>query len=470
MILSPVEYQFILQRDFTSFIERAFYELNPQTRLIMSAYIEVLATKLEACRRGEIHRLIVNVPPRHLKSHCASVCLPAWILGHQPWSQVICASYGQELADKLARDCRTVMQSAWYQTLFPTRLLGQAVHDFLTTEQGVRMATSIEGVLTGRGGDFIIIDDPTKPEEALSESRRSKANQWFDNTLLSRLNNKAKGCIIIVMQRLHQDDLVGHVLELDDWGVVSFPAIAEEDETHPIETPLGRRLHRRAAGEILHPERESRATLANIRQQIGEYNFQSQYQQNPTPVGGAIVKTEWLHFYAPGEPPKFSWIIDSWDSANKADELNDYSVCTSWGLYEKNFYLLDVFRQRLNFPELKRKAVELFHRHQATTLLIEDKASGTQLIQELQREVYGVKAYEPPKGMDKIMRLYAVTPLFENGFVHLPISAPWLTDFVRELTSFPGSKYDDQVDSTTQALDYLRGPAFSLEVWARLAR
>jgi hypothetical protein len=208
----------------------------------------------------------------------------------------------------------------------------QAVHDFTTTDQGTRMATSVGGVLTGRGADLILIDDPMKPDEALSETRRKAVNDWYDNTLLSRLNDKNNGSIIIIMQRLHQDDLVGHVLEQEDWDVLSFPAIADKDETHLIENPFGTRLFKRNAGDALHPERESLTIYQTIRQTIGEYNFTSQYQQNPSPPGGAMVKTGWLKFYEPGEQPaEFSRIVQSWDTANKATELSDFSVCTTWG-------------------------------------------------------------------------------------------------------------------------------------------
>lgn len=467
--LSLAEYELILRRDYTSFIERSFYDLNPDTRLVSGSYIEVMASKLEACRLGKIKRLIVNLPPRHLKSHCASIALPAWWFGHHPSAQIICASYGQDLADKLARDCRTIMQTPWYEKLFPTRLSErQAVNDFGTTDQGFRMATSVEGVLTGRGGDLIVIDDPLKPDEAFSEQRRTKVNQWFDNTLLSRLNDKNTGCIIIVMQRLHQNDLVGHVLEHSDWEVLSFPAIAVENEKHQIESPLGRRVFSRREGDILQSERESRQTLDALRRTLGEYTFESQYQQNPTPVGGAMVKTEWLRYYEADNPPKgFLRIVMSWDTANKATELNDYSACTVWGQLGKNFYLLEVVRLRLNYPDLKRKVLSLAERYVGAKILIEDKASGTQLIQELSHEIYGVQAYEPPTGMDKVMRLHSQTDLFENGFVWLPNRASWLAEYIRELTSFPGSKYDDQVDSTAQALHYMR-ESNGLAIWARL--
>jgi len=470
MTLPPREYQYILRRDLMSFIERSFYELNPRAPLLPAPHIEVMASKLEAVRRGDIRRLIIALPPRHLKSHCASIAFPAWYLGHNPSNHVICVSYGQDLADKLARDCRRVMQSAWYKSLFPTRLADRlAVHDFTTTLLGTRMATSVGGVLTGRGGDLIMIDDALKPDEALSETRRKAVNDWYDNTLLSRLNDKTNGRIVIIMQRLHQEDLVGHVQEQEHWDLLSFPAIAEQDERFLIESPFGSRWFERKTGEALHPEREPLASLAAIRERMGEYNFSSQFQQNPIPVGGAMVKVCWLRYYSATElPERFDTILQSWDTANKANELADFCVCTTWGRANGQVYLLHVYRARLNYPDLKRKVKELARLHGARLILIEDKASGTQLIQDLQSEhLRGVTAYVPPPGTDKVMRLHTQTHWFENGDVLLPRNASWLNDYVTELTGFPGTKFDDQVDSTAQALDYMRGPD-SLEVWRRL--
>lgn len=470
------EYNTFLRNDFATFIERSFYELNPQTTLKMADYIEVMASKLEACRQGKIKRLIINLPPRYLKSHCASIAFVAWCLGHNPASQIICVSYGQDLADKLARDTRNVMLSTWYKDLFHTRLSAdkKAVNDFMTTATGFRMATSVGGVLTGRGADIIIIDDPLKPDEAMSETQRQRLIEWYENTLLSRLNNKSTGCIILIMQRLHQDDLVGHVLGQEQWEVVNFPAIAEEDYSFLVESPLGNRVVHRKKGEALHPERESVAVLEAMRAHMGTYNFSSQYQQNPIPVGGAMVKTDWLKYYVPGqEPGPFHYIFQSWDTANKAGELNDYSVCTVWGVHDKNFYLLEVLRKRLNYPELKRAVIDMANRYSGkgtVRVVIEDKASGTQLIQELQSagQLYGLMPYEPPSGTDKVMRLHAQTDLFENGFVHLPETAPWLDEYLKELTSFPGSKYDDQVDSTAQAMAVMRDFTSGLGLWERL--
>src|SRR5580704_7485128 len=315
--LTMDDYHAILRQDFCGFIERSFYELNPGTEFLPNWHIEVIAEELEACRRGETKRLIVNLPPRSLKSHCATVAFPAWFLGHNSSAQIICASYGQDLANKHAIDCRAVMASNFYRSMFSTRLSPQkqAVQEFMTTQTGVRLATSVGGVLTGRGAGTIIIDDPAKPEEALSETQRKSTNDWFDHTLYSRLNDKRTGCIIIVTQRLHEDDLVGHVMSQGNWKLVRFPAIAEEDESYVIHTPYAlRRFHRRA-GEALHPDREPLEILANIRETQGEFNFSGQYQQAPAPLGGGMVKYGWFKTYTGNElPAKFEIVLQSWDT------------------------------------------------------------------------------------------------------------------------------------------------------------
>ena len=456
--LSPSEYLAILRHDFYAFMERAFYELNPDVSFMPNWHIELIASTLERCRRGETKRLIITVPPRSLKSHCASVAFPAWLLGHNPGAQIICASYGQDLANKLALDCRSLMASEWYRKLFRTRLSGQrqAVEEFRTTGQGFRLATSVGGVLTGRGGDFLIIDDPLKPDEALSETQRNAVNAWYEHTLYSRLNNKKTGRIIVIMQRLHEDDLVGHVVQQGEWTMLRFPAIAVEDETHIINTPYGSRTVRRRVGEALHPEREPLEVLRNIRSIQGEYNFSGQYQQEPAPLGGGMVKLAWFKTYKIGEEPaKFDLIFQSWDSAVKATELSDYSVCTTWGKKDKNLYLLHVLRRRMEYPELKRAVREQAQRFSAKTILIEDKSSGAQLIQELLREgLHAVARYEPK--WDKVMRLHSVTSTIENGFLYLPEKAEWLAEYLHEMTSFPKGKFDDQCDSTSQALDWIK--------------
>src|SRR6202045_3213360 len=333
--LTPAEYHVLLRQDFVSFAARCFQDLNPQADLAMNWHLEVIAAKLTAVREGKIRRLIINLPPRHLKSLMASIAFPAWCLGHDPSAQILSVSYAQDLADKLARDCRSIMMSPWYRKIFPTRLAPHrhAVQEFITTRQGYRLATSTGGVLTGRGADVILIDDPLKPKEALSDARRNATNEWYDHTLYSRLNDKRHGAIVIIMQRLNEDDLVGHVLAQEPWEVVCFPAITEADEIHEIETIWGPRCFERRQGGALHPARESLATLAHIRRTIGEYNFAGQYQQSPAPLGGGLVKEAWLKRYGEHErPERFERIVQSWDTANKATELSDFSVCTTWGI------------------------------------------------------------------------------------------------------------------------------------------
>jgi hypothetical protein len=215
----------ILRNDFCAFINRSFIELNPDTTLLHNWHLEVVAQKLEEVLHGTCTRLIINLPPRHLKSHSASIAFPAWALGHFPSLQILCVSYGQDLADNLARASRKLITSPFYQATFDTRIskMRDTVADFETTKGGSRFSTSVGGVLTGRGADIIVLDDPLKSDDALSETKRTSVNEWYDNTLRSRLNSQERGSIVIIMQRLHADDLVAHVQESDDWDVVSFP-------------------------------------------------------------------------------------------------------------------------------------------------------------------------------------------------------------------------------------------------------
>ena len=339
----------------------------------------------------------------------------------------------------------------------------------MTTHMGSRIATSVHGVLTGKGADIIIIDDPLKAAEALSATVREGVNRWYGNTLCSRLNSKTDGAIIAIMQRFHENDLAGHVLSQEPWDVLSLPAIAESDETHRIITPFGERTVHRQKGDVLHPERESLESLEQRRLIIGEYNFAGQYQQSPAPLGGGIVKREWLKSYTPAElPASFEYIVQSWDTAAKATELADYSVCTTWGVHDKNAFLFDVCRRKMNYPELKCKAVELAQLHKPRAILVEDKSSGIQLIQELAAiGIYGVTPCTPT--LEKAVRLHMLTGSMQTGRVRIPERALWLDDFIAELITFPRARHDDQVDSMTQALNWIQNigcePGFL--VWMR---
>ncbi|MGO9458790.1 MAG: phage terminase large subunit [Rhodomicrobium sp.] len=448
-------YPDILRHDFCAFMHRAFLELNPQGVFLPNWHLEVLAAKLEEVRLGRCKRLIVNIPPRHLKSHAASVAFPAWLLGHDPAIQILAISYGQGLADKLGRDCRALIMSPFYQALFGTRLSAErnAAAEFETTEGGYRLSTSVGGVLTGRGADVIIVDDPMKAEDALSDAHRQAVIDWYDNTLRSRLNRQEQGAIIVVMQRLHADDLVAHLQETESWDVLSLPAIAETCERYELVTPYGQRLIHRRAGEVLHPALLSAATLDGLRQSMTDYNFAAQYQQDPQPPAGLIVLRVWLKFYSEKEKPdRFDQIVQSWDTATKVTELSDYSVCTTWGVKGQYMYLLNVFRRKMEFPELKRMVRELATQWRASVVLVEDKSSGTQLIQQLRADGFSRVQAAPANNDDKIMRLRAQTAMIEGGFVLFPEKAPWLADYLLELTAFPNAKHDDQADSTVNAL------------------
>ena len=305
------ECEAILRMDFLTFLERSFDELNPQGNLICGQYVDLLASALQKCVKGHSRRLIINLPPRTLKSHAASVALPAWLLGRDPSKEIICASYGQDLSDKLARDCRTLMTSAFYRRVFPRTVLSpfkNSVNDFMTTAQGGRMSTSVNGVLTGRGADIIILDDILKPDDALSETRRRAANDWYFNTLMSRLNSKEKGIIIMVMQRLHQEDLVGEVTEREHWDVLSLPAIAQQDERYLIESLFGNSFFVRKAGDALHPERDSLATTRSSKRRSGSTTFKANTSRARYPAKVVWSNLTGFNTTTPGRSPYVSRI------------------------------------------------------------------------------------------------------------------------------------------------------------------
>ena len=449
----------LLRLDLSSFICRSFLELNPQTEYLHNWHIDLIASKLTQVEQGKITRLIINLPPRNLKSICASVAFPAWVLGHNPSRKLICASYASELAYKLAMDCRQVMLSPWYQAVFPqTRLSASrtAVHDFATTERGGRMAVSTGGGITGRGGDILIIDDPLKPDEALSEVTRKNVIEWFDGTAYTRLDSKRHGAIVIIMQRLHLEDLVGYVKDKGGWEVINLPAIAEKETEIEFDSIGGPRKIIRRVGTALHPERESLETLVMIKASMGDFRFSGQYQQSPVPIGGGIIKVDWIKTYEPAElPSSFEMVVQSWDTANKDHQFADFSVCVTLGLKNKMIYVLDVRRSRMDYPTLKRTALELARQYKPHAILVEDAASGVQLVQDMKEQrIYSVKPIKPQG--DKQTRLFAQSGHFESGVVRIPQKAAWVKDFVHEITSFPFHKFDDQVDAVIQGLAYLR--------------
>jgi predicted phage terminase large subunit-like protein len=446
-------FQGMLRNNFTPFVHKVFETLAPGQTYVRTRHVEAIAWQLERVRLCKIRRLIINMPPRSLKSITASVAFPAFILGHDPSRRIICVSYSGDLAKKHSNDFRAVIESPWYRSTFPNTQIGpfkNSETEIELTARGFRLATSVGGTLTGRGGDIIIIDDPLKPDDAWSETKRAAANDWFSNTLLSRLDDKRTGAIVIVMQRVHVDDLTGFLLgQSDEWEVLSLPAIAECDMVVPISAE---RNYHRKAGEALSPEREPLEVLDRLKLQIGSYAFSAQYQQAPAPPGGAMIKRDWAPRYTE-LPPKYErrMILQSWDTANKGGPGNDWSVCTTWILTrDKRWYLIDVWRERVEYPALKAKVHSHAKFWSARRVLIEDTGAGTSLVQELRGKISGIIAVRPEG--DKEGRMAAASAKFEAGQVYLPERASWLPDLEAELFVFPGSRHDDQCDSISQAL------------------
>lgn len=455
----------ILRSDLKSFVTKVFFDVSPSAQYLDNWHIDLICQELAQMINGQETRLIINIPPRYLKSIICSVALPAFILGHNPQSSIICVSYSDDLAAKHANDCRRIITSQWYQELFPETVLSsnkKSTSDFETTKGGGRFSTSISGTLTGRGADWIIIDDPIKPTDAMSDNIRDKVNDWYRSTLYSRLNNKAEGKIILIMQRLHENDMTGFLLESDKkFKLIKLPVIAEEDETWILKNQFTQttRTIERHPGDLLHPQRENLETIKELQDSLGEFAFAGQYQQNPVPQSGGMVKKDWMYFY--NELPAFKQIILSWDTASKEGFDNAYSAYVLLGVdYNRKYYLIEANRYRLNFPELVKtvdrmndQCIDLFK--QKPYILIEDASSGTQLIQVLRGE-YGLSPHAIRAEQNKISRMQAVSLAIEQQRLLFPNQAGiWYQTFEKELLTFPKSRFKDQCDALSQAVCFL---------------
>ncbi len=405
-------------------------------------------------------RLMLFMPPRHGKSELSSRRFPAWSLGRHQDLSIIGASYAADLARLFNRDVQRIIDSDEYRQVFPgTTLFGKNVRavadgSFLRNSdifevvghKGVYRGAGIGGGITGMGADILDIDDPIKDaEQAESEAYREACWAWYTSTAYTRL--MPGGGVLLTLTRWHEDDLAGRLLKAarhgdgDQWEVVSYPAIAEEDEPH------------RQEGEALHPERYSLEQLQAIKRAVGTRVWTSLYQQHPTPPGGAIVKANWFKRY--GTPPANPLaIIQSWDTANKAKQRNDFWVCTTWAVTDSGYYLLDVCRKRMEYPEGKRTVKSLYLEARPAAILIEDASSGQSLAQELAAE--GLPVIPLPARVDKVTLLMFESAAIEAGLVHLPEAADWLIDYEAELTAIPNTKHDDQGASTAQFLNWIR--------------
>jgi predicted phage terminase large subunit-like protein len=443
--------QAVLATNLTSFTEFAFGVVRPGIVFKPNWHFEAVTHKLSEVASGEVRRLIITLPPRNLKSLCASVALPAWFLGRNPSERVVVVSYSDVLARTHANDFRLLVNNPIYQAAFPAmRLQRDTDREITTTKRGKRIATSIDGTLTGLGGNLIIIDDPLKLGDAMSEAVRTRVIDWYRSTLLSRADDKKTARIVLVMQRVHQDDLAGYLQEQGGFEILNLPAIAQRDESYFLGDG---RTYDRQKGELLHPEHEPAHVLAELKREMGPIAFSAQYQQSPIPPSGTIIKRKWLTPYDDIRQQSGDRIIISWDIALSEAETGDYSACVVLLRRKEVFYILEVVRGRFPFDTLKRKVMEVKQRYGSSTLLIEDSPISRGLIQSLREKSINVTTYKPDT--DKRARVIAQTDLFAGGSVRFPRRAAWLEDFTAELLAFPG-RHDDQVDALTQGLAWGR--------------
>ncbi|MCE2993525.1 MAG: phage terminase large subunit [Candidatus Jidaibacter sp.] len=444
---------------FKSFLIKVFNTISPNTKFIDNWHIDLIEQYLKQIEECKMQRLIINIPPRSLKSTIISVAWPAWLLGQDPTKRIIVASYSQALSQKHSQECRLIMASEWYQALFPKTKIRKGSDTkakFLTTKQGFRFATSISGTLTGEGADILIVDDPHTPLQASSDSERERAINWFDGTFATRLNNKKRGAIVVVMQRLHQKDLSGHLIKKssDDikiWEHLKLESISTKDQIYKC----GSFSYKRAQGDLLCKEREDKTDISRTKAELGSYAFNAQYQQEPSALEGGLIKYEWIKRYD-ARSVDFHAIYQSWDCASKVGRHNDYSVCTTWGVMGSKCYLIDVIRKKLEFHELKSAAKSVAEEYNPIALLIEDASAGQALIQELKNcdMLTPVIPIKPQK--DKVTRLLASISFFEAGNIHFVRAAQWLAECEQELFAFPNVEHDDQVDSIVQFINYIK--------------
>ncbi|MDD3012280.1 MAG: phage terminase large subunit [Candidatus Gastranaerophilales bacterium] len=440
-----------LAQNFNMFLEKCYNEIDGGQKYTETIATELTIDKLNCVSNGDIKRLIINVPPRTLKTTIVSIAYTAWLLGHNPKLKILCISYGDDLAKEFSFKTRQIMQSEWYKkTFLNTRLKkGRQQDDFFeTTKNGFRKATSLGGSLTGHGADIIIIDDPQKAQEILSDKIRKSSNETFSNTIISRLNNKNEGKIILVAQRLHLDDFSNYVQKFGKWDVLALPAIAEGDETYTLSDD---RILRRKVGDVINPELESLNNLEEIREGMGEFNFSAQYQQNPIPTKGNIINFDDFQFYESIPVASEGLIMQSWDVAMKTGDNNDFSVCITAQIINKVAYILDICRYKFDFTNVLAQVKIMQTKYGAQSIIIEDAGVSIPLIQLLRNDEVYVIPYHPT--ISKVERASACTYMIRSHRVLLPKAAPWLDCFKSEVLAFPFGVHDDQVDAFSQLIE-----------------
>jgi len=436
----------------------------PFIKKVWPAFIEgrhhkIMAEAFERVANGDLKRLIINMPPRHTKSEFASYLLPAWFLGQYPEKKIIQTAHTAELSVGFGRKVRNLVDSEDYKEIFPElglRADSKAAGRWSTNKGGEYFAIGVGGAVTGKGADLLIIDDPHSEQEGQSADAGvfDKVYEWYTSGPRQRL--QPGGAIIIVMTRWHKRDLTGKIVKtsvqregMDEWEVIEFPAIMP-------------------SGNALWPEFWSLTELEALRSELPAPKWQAQYQQDPSSEESALVKREWWKKWEEERPPQCEFIIQSWDTAFLKSQRADYSACTTWGVFyhpddsgvtQPNIILLDAYKERLEFPELKKCAFEFYNEFEPDACIVEAKAAGTPLIFELRAMGIPVSEYTPSRGNDKISRVNAVSDLFASGIVWCP-ETRFAEEVIEEFASFPAGEHDDLVDSSTQALLRFRQGGF----------
>lgn len=447
-----------LRQDLRLFVQKTFSTTSGGETYHANWHVDAISEALRQVETGKIRRLLVTLPPRKLKSTIMSVAYPAWTLGRNPNRKIICASYGQELAGKFSRDTRKVMQSSWYGEVFPGTVLSKdklTEMELHTTANGCRYASSVNGPLTGMGAGLIIVDDPQKAlETATSPAARQQVVDWYCHTLLSRLNNKSLDPVIVTMQRVHGQDLAGFLLEQGGWDHLCIPAEAQTTKTYSI-GPAPTESYDYKIGDVLDPVHEPKKTLEEIRLQIGNNAYSAQYLQDPLPDGATTFSWAWFKPYGKYErPEKFDFLFQSWDIAVSTSASADYAVCSTWGVEGTDrFYLVDLWRGRLPYPELIKMALMLDMKMKPDTTLVEAIGVGLPFAEQLKTLLGNRIRWTTPKD-DKEVRATQVTAFLEMKNIRVPADAPWLEEFRKEVVAFPHGKHDDQVDTMVQVLQH----------------
>ena len=457
LIVSLDEHEILAEREearnsFMAFVKKVW------PNFIEGSHHKRMARAFERVARGECKRLIINMPPRHTKSEFASYLLPAWFLGNFPEKKVIQTSHTAELAVGFGRKVRNLVDQDVYTEIFPGVGLqadSKAAGRWNTNKGGDYFAIGVGGAVTGKGADILIIDDPHSEQEAAMAASNpeiyDKVYEWYTSGPRQRL--QPGGAIVIVMTRWAQRDLTGQVIKSaaqrsgEDWEVIEFPAILP-------------------SGNPLWPQFWSLDELAALREELPNAKWQAQYQQNPVGNESAIIKRDWWKWWEKDDPPSCEFILQSWDTAFEKNQRADYSAGTTWGIFsceEDNFapniILLNTYKKRVEFPELKRDVLREYQEYEPDSLIVEKKASGAPLIYDLRAMGVPVQEFTPGKGQDKIARLNAVSDIIASGKVWVPRTR-WAEELVDEVAAFPSGEHDDLVDATTLALMRFRQGGF----------